>query len=595
MQEYVKQYWMKLNRYFTHEQSFLFGIYFCFVSFFLGDSIKDKNIKIEDLKCLTRIFKTCLNAEVKRSVAHLEESMDWMILNTNEQARMLVINLFWDLRYKIYDEYTFESVFREFVKYIKEANRELVTPECVNELITAFSCDRKCNLIMQAYSKLSDTGLNIYSQTSKMNKDNTYLVYEEMQQKYCDISKIRMYCHGITNPKVFISNPEYEKEYESGFDLVIADLPKGNNETICSSDIKSMTEEIAELPKKIFVEWAYLYHILENVNEEGRAIVVATKGALVREKERKLREYVIRKDWLDMVITLPEGLYNGSYLGFEILIFDKNKNPERKEKVMFADLSEKTYREGTDIRILEEVLASVRYAYHSFCRKEDYITIRTTEEICQQNFSWNPYVYTHIKDIPTEADDRVKLADVAQIMRGAQISKTDEAMLMECGTHYWLNIKNITNDKIIPDRNEKICAKTSTWEEKFGIREDDIIITSKGYDIKICIVPPDFPDSFLTGNLTRIRATKIHPYVLYEYLSSQEGRIAMERIQTGTTVRVLSNTNLSQLRIPLNKNQMEIGENLKNTYIKYWNETEKIQSEFDENRKNLLENLMGGT
>lgn len=64
-----------------------------------------------------------------------------------------------------------------------------------------------------------------------------------------------------------------------------------------------------------------------------------------------------------------------------------------------------------------------------------------------------------------------------------------------------------------------IRAKSPDWERKFGIQEDDIIMTSKGSVLKMCIVTPDMPKAFLCGNLTRIRVdqTKYSPYVLYEF------------------------------------------------------------------------------
>ena len=185
---------------------------------------------------------------------------------------------------------------------------------------------------------------------------------------------------------------------------------------------------------------------------------------------------------------------------------------------------------------------------------------------------------------------------MAEIVRGAQLSKYEEEILSQYPTHYWLNIRNIGNGKIMPDESARIAPKSEKWAEKFSLQEDDIIITSKGTELKICMVPPDFPPAFLCGNLTRIRAdkTKIHPYVLYEFLNSQEGRISLESIQTGTTIKVLNNTNLMKMTVPMYEKGMETGEKLKEIYIQYQKEKARIAEEFENGRKNMLMILKTG-
>ena len=160
-------------------------------------------------------------------------------------------------------------------------------------------------------------------------------------------------------------------------------------------------------------------------------------------------------------------------------------------------------------------------------------------------------------------------------------------------THYWLNIRNLGDNEIFFDKDSMLREKYSDWEQKFGIKDEDIILTSKGSVLKICIVEPNMPKAFLCGNLTRIRVNKekYSPYVLYEYLNSQKGRAVLESIQSGTTIKVLNNINLKKLPVPIYENVKEKGEQLKQIYQDYRMEERVVRRRFEERRSQLLEQL----
>ena len=143
------------------------------------------------------------------------------------------------------------------------------------------------------------------------------------------------------------------------------------------------------------------------------------------------------------------------------------------------------------------------------------------------------------------------------------------------------------------EESSMIRAKSPDWERKFGIQEDDIIMTSKGSVLKMCIVTPDMPKAFLCGNLTRIRVDqrKYSPYVLYEFLNSKEGRNVLNSIQSGTTIKVFNNTNLSRLPVPDYENPGELQQQLKRIYQEYRMSVKEAESRFETKRKKLLSNL----
>ena len=78
---------------------------------------------------------------------------------------------------------------------------------------------------------LGGTGLTMFDRRSG-DDGIRHMVCEEQRKLYCDIVQIRMFCHGINNPKVFQHDilETGAGELEDRYDLVLADLPKGKKD-----------------------------------------------------------------------------------------------------------------------------------------------------------------------------------------------------------------------------------------------------------------------------------------------------------------------------------------------------------------------------
>ena len=190
----------------------------------------------------------------------------------------------------------------------------------------------------------------------------------------------------------------------------------------------------------------------------------------------------------------------------------------------------------------------------------------------------------------------LRLGDVASVTRGLQLTKRYP---QACSApRYLLNIQDLQDGEILFENAEQVEAASVSQEEKYRIREDDIILTSKGSALKIAIVPPDPPAAYLGGNLTRIRVQdpRYPPYLLYEYLSSEQGQTALNLIQTGTTIRVLGSTNLEELKIPDYDPSIaaKIGTKLKCAAIQHRQEKKKLDKDYASRRETLLSQLNTG-
>ncbi|MCM1161341.1 MAG: N-6 DNA methylase [Roseburia sp.] len=588
----MKRIWNELTTYISKDQSFLLFLYMSFTVYLkkmgIGATKKCESIgNISDFKQLREIFKGISGYELKRAANDFEESIAWEMFMNEASCNHIIEALQTYLECSIRTYKDLEEVIIELEELVSELDGLKFTPKSINNLIAEMPVNEGTDSVADLFCGLSGTGLAIFKKFAKENK-YVHLTGKEQRKLYCDISQLRLFCSGVERLEM-IQEDILKTDEKNTYDLVIADLPKGNNGSIYIEE----KEKFLGSKNRIFAEWVAIQRVLNQVNDDGKAMIIVTKGALVRQREEDIRKILTERDWLEAVITLPANMYAATHLGFELLILNKQKPELYKEKVFFADISrEGQYGNGLN-EISQEVIKYLKKAYENLEEHPLFSTVVSLHKIEEKEFSWNPFLYLQLQENDKEKHETVELEKIADIMRGVQISKEEELDLSGQATHYWLNIRNLRDNGIFFDNNSMISAKALDWEEKFGILEEDIILTSKGSVLKICIVEPDMPRAFLCGNLTRIRVKKekYSPYVLYEFLNSREGRAALESIQSGTTIKVLNNTNLKKLPVPVYGNVKEKGEQLKQIYQDYRMGERAVKNRFEKQRKQLLEQL----
>ncbi|GEM_PF-5748728 len=587
--ENIKLCWEEIGHYLTLEQSSEICIYFSYVVYLSNcyDQPILNNQNIQQWKILEQLCSYDGNEVVKKAARDLEKEIHWDELESDFQCGQRLDALRMALQNYVHCLEHLDEVVEFFLMDTMLMNGSTVTPNYMKYLVSRIACMKEYSSILDLNSSIVGLGLDVYD-AGKEHKVDGPLQLDSIveKQKLCASTIIRMFCHGINHPQVSYQHILGMKEKRK-YDVVLMDLLQGNNESILSEEVVGLSSQFENVPQYIFREWGYIYKAVEQINDTGRAFLVVTQGALFRKREEVLREFFIKKDWVDAVITLPEGLYKNKNIPIALIILDKRKEKKHRHKILFADLQLED-KKDTQLARLHQMLD----AYRQFESVESIVTIEEIQNVLDKNCSWNPFLYVQMNQLKKKYQMQVKLKEVAEIVRGAQITKEEEKNLTSgITTHYWMNIRNIKDDRIVLDKDSKIRAKDNYWINKFELQEDDIVITSKGTEFKICIVPPNVEKVFISGNLTRIRAKQVHSYILYEFLKSKIGRICLESIQTGTTIRVINNTNLENLKIPDFSEKEKMGEQLKQAYCSFLIKEKEIQEVFKKEEDEILNAL----
>ena len=173
--------------------------------------------------------------------------------------------------------------------------------------------------------------LMVYGQ--EMNKDAFYL------------SKINLLLHGHCNFRMELGDViKAPALIENGmllnFDAVVSDLPfnamKWGYEVAAADKYGRFKYGVTP---SMSSEWVFIQHIIAITKETGIAAVVTTRGSLVKTTDEKIRAGIVEDDIIEAVIDLPHKLYEGTSIPVSIIVFNKNKPSERRNKVLMIDAS----------------------------------------------------------------------------------------------------------------------------------------------------------------------------------------------------------------------------------------------------------------
>lgn len=253
----------------------------------------------------------------------------------------------------------------------------------------------------------------------EVGSDNFSLYGQEANGSTWALAVMNMFLHGFDNATIrwgdTIRNPKLkEGDALMKFDTVVANPP-------FSLDKWGADEAAADkhnrfwrgTPPKSKGDWAFISHMIETLNEHGKAGVVVPHGVLFRgASEGKIRQKTIEENLLEAVIGLPANLFFGTGIPAAILIFNKNKG--KNNNILFIDASgEQHYEAGKNQnKLRKEDIDKIVSTYRKFnagelkagVAEEKYSYVATPEEIQENDYNLNIPRYVDTFEEEAEID-----------------------------------------------------------------------------------------------------------------------------------------------------------------------------------------------
>ena len=335
---------------------------------------------------------------------------DFLQFTQNQENNEILIQLF-----ELFSKYSFSEIesdvlgdaYEWILKYFapsKAKEGEVYTPREVIRLMVEILKPEPKKSVYDC--SLGSGGMLIVSyqyvkEHYSPKEANTLFLYgQEYNHKTLALAKMNMLLHDIKN-----------HDLRQGDTLLFPKITTGNtikkfNYTIANPpwNQKSYGEENLKKAEynwrfnlghssKQSADWAWIQHMLASIKDDdgGKMAVIIDTGAVSRAgREKAIRAKAVEADLVEAIILLPEKLFYNTGAPGLVIVFNKNKPKERKEKILLINAS-KEFTPGKPQNTLnKENIRKVVEVYDKFKEIEGLSKIITLKEVIEADYNLSP-------------------------------------------------------------------------------------------------------------------------------------------------------------------------------------------------------------
>ncbi|WP_223550528.1 type I restriction-modification system subunit M [Aestuariivivens sp. NBU2969] len=300
----------------------------------------------------------------------------------------------------------YEYLISNFASDAGKKAGEFYTPSQVSTLLAKLvepkAGDRVCDPTCGSGSLLLKVADEIGSKNVSLNG-------QEINGSTWALARMNMFLHEMDNADIewgdTLNNPLLkENDALMKFDVVVANPPfsldKWGAENASADRYQRFHRGV---PPKSKGDYAFITHMIETLNEHGKAGVVLPHGVLFRgSSEGKIRKQLIDENLLKAVIGLPANLFFGTGIPATILVFDKNKG--NNTDILFIDASNEYESAKNQNKLSEANIDKIFSTYKNWETIDKYSYVATLEEIQENDYNLNipRYVDTFEEEEPVD-------------------------------------------------------------------------------------------------------------------------------------------------------------------------------------------------
>lgn len=241
-----------------------------------------------------------------------------------------------------------------------------------------------------------------------------FICGQEINASFYNIARENMILHNIHYEDFDIKQGdtlEQPQHLGESFEAVVSQIPFNSKWTPDKSfrnDIRFNDYNI--LPPRTKADYAFILHMLYHLRDDGIMLVVAPHGVLFRgAAEGKIRERIIKKNYLDAVIGLPANMFYSTNNPACLLIFRKDRYFD--DDILFIDASREFKKANLINKLTLEDIRNIVKTYSSRKEKEKYSYKASLSEIIGNDFNLNIPRYVDAFDEEEEKIDPKELSN----------------------------------------------------------------------------------------------------------------------------------------------------------------------------------------
>ena len=234
---------------------------------------------------------------------------------------------------------------------------------------------------------------------SKKEAEKLFLFGQEVNPKTLALSRMNLLIHDIKSAVLEQGDtllfPKFKEEKGiKKFDYVIAN-PPWNQDGYGEENLKKgefWQERFPfGFPPKQSADWAWIQHMLASVKDESKVVVVIDTGAVSRGgREKGIRQKILEKDLIETAILLPEKLFYNTGAPGLIIVFNKKKPEERKNKILLINATKEFVPGKPQNTLGKENIKKIVNVYREFKEIEGLSKIINLQDAAKTDYNLSP-------------------------------------------------------------------------------------------------------------------------------------------------------------------------------------------------------------
>ncbi len=336
---------------------------------------------------------------------------------------------------------TYEFLMQMYASEAGKSGGEFFTPQQVSELLARLASHNNQN-IQKVYDPACGSGSLLLKFAKTVGKENPHLKYfgQEVNPTTYNLCRINMFLHNVNFDQFDIRledtllKPQHLDD--APFDAIVSNPPyslkwDGKENPILINDERYAPAGV--LAPKSAADLAFTMHMLWHLSEQGTAAIVEFPGVLYRGgDEKKIRQYLIKNNFVDTVIQLPANLFFG--VGIATCIIVLKKSAKSDSSVLFIDASKLFQKDGNKNKLMPEHQDKIMELFANRKDEQYLAKLVRNDDILENdaNLSVSSYVEQEdTREVINITEVNAKL--VTLVAEGNELNSKIEAIVKELG------------------------------------------------------------------------------------------------------------------------------------------------------------------
>lgn len=320
----------------------------------------------------------------------------------------------------------YEYLMTMYASNAGKSGGEFFTPQEVGELLALIAIGKRTS-VNKVYDPCCGSGGLLLKFAKILGANNVRKGFfgQEINLTTYNLARINMFLHNINFDQFNLAREDTLKNPmhwdDEPFDAIVSNPPysikwEGKNNPLNINDARFSPAGVLAPASK--ADLAFTMHMLSWLSTEGTAAIVEFPGVMYRSgAERKIREYLVRNNFVDAVIQLPPDLFFGTSIATCVLVLKRSK---ASNDVLFVDASTECVRASAKNKLSPENIEHIATTVIERAEKDTFSKLVSNDDVLANDVNLSVSSYVEKPDEREEIDIRALNAQIAQIVAREQ-------------------------------------------------------------------------------------------------------------------------------------------------------------------------------